>query len=581
MPAPAGRRWERPLACLGLPVSALHPIVHQPPRRTVLTAATGSSSLRVEVWGRMDAAIRFVERLWGAVWLRDPPKLLSPTLRGQVDEEARIERLARAGNASVPEVVVADVADGVAVLVERLGVGIALAELDPATVDDDALDLMWARIRDLHDAGVVHGKLDAHHVVMTDDGPIIVGFEAASITTSDRGRARDVAQMLAATAAIVGPERGVAAAARVLGDGAVAAALAYVQPKALSGWTHDAFGGPRQLERRLAELRASAEGTLSTELAAPDRLFRVHPRTLLMAIGTFVAIATLLVRIGDPSAFWDAIDGADWAFVVLAFALGMLRDVVYGITFLGNVPVRLPIWPSIELQVAMAFSNLAVPVAADSAIQVRFLQRNGLDVASAIATGGVLSTVTEIAVQVGLFIVALRLAPDTLDFGRIDATKLEVLVACVFVVLAIAAAVILGVRRVRLLVLPPVRRALRSIWHAVRSPARLALLVGGNIAAQLLTAASLVACLAAFGAHVEFWSVLAISIGVGLVSSLVPVPGGGIAVSAVGLAGMLTAVGVPQSTSAAAVLAYQVAHSYVPAIPGWFATHDLIRKRLL
>src|SRR3954454_22827462 len=97
VPAPSGRRWERPLECLGLPVSALHPIAHQPPRRRVLTAATGSSSLRVELWGRMDAAVRYVERLWGVVWLRDPPNLLSPTLRGQVHEEARIERLARAG----------------------------------------------------------------------------------------------------------------------------------------------------------------------------------------------------------------------------------------------------------------------------------------------------------------------------------------------------------------------------------------------------------------------------------------------------------------------------------------------------
>jgi hypothetical protein len=42
------------------------------------------------------------------------------------------------------------------------------------------------------------------------------------------------------------------------------------------------------------------------------------------------------------------------------------------------VPVRIPLWPAIELQSSMSFSNLAVPVAADTAhIQVRFRRRTG------------------------------------------------------------------------------------------------------------------------------------------------------------------------------------------------------------
>ena len=48
--------------------------------------------------------------------------------------------------------------------------------------------------------------------------------------------------------------------------------------------------------------------------------------------------------------------------------VGIGTDVAFGVTFLGNVPIRLPVWPSIELQSAMSFSNLAVPVAAGWAI---------------------------------------------------------------------------------------------------------------------------------------------------------------------------------------------------------------------
>ena len=39
--------------------------------------------------------------------------------------------------------------------------------------------------------------------------------------------------------------------------------------------------------------------------------------------------------------------------------------------------------------------------------------------------------------------------------------------------------------------------------------------------------------------------------------------------------------GVDPAAGAAAVLAHQLAVTYLPAIPGWFATNDLIRKGML
>ncbi len=115
----------------------------------------------------------------------------------------------------------------------------------------------------------------------------------------------------------------------------------------------------------------------------------------------------------------------------------------------------------------------------------------------------------------------------------------------------------------------------------MRSPSRVALLIAGNVTANCLYAASLLACLHAFGSAVDFWTLLALNIGISLIASLVPFPGGGTAVSAVGMSGMLAAVGVPTAAATAAVIAHQLAVSYLPAIPGWFATHDLVRKRLL
>src|SRR5215207_4647209 len=423
----------------------------------------------------------------------------------------------------------------------------------------------------LHAARVAHGKLDGKHVLV--DGTSsnaqvrIVGFDFASSSARFRQTAGDVAQLLAATTAIVGAERAVAAAVRVLGKETVAAALPVLQPAAVSGWTHGALGGRDRLDDRLDELRqvgATATGTEAPELR---RLFRVQPRSLLMAVGALIGVGVLLSRVGDPEVFWDTVKEADWWFVLLAFLLGIGTDVAFGITFLGNVPIRLPVWPSIELQSAMSFSNLAVPVAADTAMQVRFLQKNGLDLGSAVAAGGILSSVTEIIVQVGLLFLAIWLAPDSIDFGRIDTNQIVVVVLIGVLAIGVAMAVIFGVRRIRHRVLPPIQRALGTVWTAVKTPNRLALLLGGNVVAQCLYAASLLACVEAFGASINFWTLLALNIGT--------------AVSAVGLAGMITAFGVPAAAASAAVLTHQLAVTYLPAIPGWFATNDLVKKGML
>jgi undecaprenyl-diphosphatase len=300
-----------------------------------------------------------------------------------------------------------------------------------------------------------------------------------------------------------------------------------------------------------------------------------------MAVAALFAVGFLLSRVGDPEVFWDTVKGANWWYVLLAIVLGFGTDATFGITFLGNVPIRLPVWESIELQSAMSFSNLAVPVAADTALQIRFLQRNGLDLSSAVAAGGLLSTISEIIVQVGLLFLALWLAPDSIDFGRIDTEQIAWVALIVVFVLGVAVAVVFGVRRLRDKVLPPIRRASLTVWAAIRTPSRLALLIGGNVVAQCLYAASLLSCLAAFGAHVNFWTLLALNIGISVIASLVPIPGGGTAVSAVGLAGMVTAFGVTPAAASAGVLAHQLAVTYIPAVPGWFATNDLVRKRML
>jgi hypothetical protein len=92
---------------------------------------------------------------------------------------------------------------------------------------------------------------------------------------------------------------------------------------------------------------------------------------------------------------------------------------------------------------------------------------------------------------------------------------------------------------------------------------------------------SLMFCLFAFGASLSFWTILAVSIGLGTFSALIPIPGGGAAAGAVGLTGLLVGLRFPTEVAVAATLANQLVVSYVPAVPGFLATRHLLQRNYL
>jgi glycosyltransferase 2 family protein len=245
------------------------------------------------------------------------------------------------------------------------------------------------------------------------------------------------------------------------------------------------------------------------------------------------------------------------------------------------VPLRLPIVPTTELQVAMSFSNLAVPGIGGTGLQVRFLQKQGVDLSAAVAAGGLLSTLGNLAAALLLFVLALVVEPARVNLSLLPTSGLAEFTLYSGTAVAVVTAIIAGIPRLRRAVMPPLSRAASTIWTALRSPRQLALLLGGNVLAALLAAWCLEACLLAFGGHVSFWPLLAANVGVITVASIVPIPGGGSAVGTVGLTAVLVAFGVPKDVAVAAVIANQLIYFYLPAIPGWFATRDLARRDYL
>ncbi|MGZ4756987.1 MAG: lysylphosphatidylglycerol synthase transmembrane domain-containing protein, partial [Acidimicrobiia bacterium] len=261
--------------------------------------------------------------------------------------------------------------------------------------------------------------------------------------------------------------------------------------------------------------------------------------------------------------------------------ISLLTNFATAVALMGTVPINLPLVRTAELQLSMSFSNLAVPAVGGMAAQIRFLQRQGVDLASAVASGGLLINVGNIVAQVILLVFAVALSPTTLHTGKIPTDSIVEVILIALVVIAIAIGVIVGVPKVRNLVMPSIKNASATMWAAARSPRRVVELLGGNAINALMYAAVMDACLAAFGGSINFWTLLSINIFVSTIASLVPIPGGGTAVSSVGMSGALVAVGISNEVAVAAVLANQLVANFIPAVPGWWATNDLLHDDYL
>lgn len=555
----------------------------QPLHGTIMTAHDAAGPLEIRVLGRDEADAQLLARFWRFLLYKEGGTQIHLTRLEDVEHHGFALLLAARAGVRAPELVVAGSAGpDTAVGAFRPLDGTSLDELDPAAITDDVLTATWAQVAQLHDARVAHGALSARHVVVTPDGPGLTSFSSAATAATSYQRSADVAELLATTSQLVGNDRAIAAATRGVGTEELVSALPLLQVGALTPDVRPHHRKERkQFAADLTALRTAAAASIDTEEPPLQQLYRVNTTSLLMAVGTLIAVFALLGQVGDPQEFYDTIKNADWFLLFVATIISFLTNFATAIALMGTVPIPLPLVRTAELQLSMSFSNLAVPAVGGMAAQIRFLQKQGVDLASAVASGGLLTNVGNIVQSIVLLVIAVWLSPDTLQFGKIPTSSIAELVLIVIVVGLVAAAIIFGVPKVRKIVLPPLTSAMHTMREAMKSPKRVALLLGGNMINSLMYALVLLICIEAFGGSLNYWTVLALNIFIGTIASLVPIPGGGTAVASVGMSGALTAVGVPTEIAVAAVLANQLVANFIPAVPGWFATQNLLHESYL
>lgn len=539
-------------------------------RGVMLVSARSSDGhpLRIKVYGRDAWDGQLLASVWSTLWYRDTTPSTRLNRLQQVEHEAFSALLAERAGVPVLPVVAAGLATGRDALLVIEADARAVATLPDGALDDDLLAQFWAALSTLHRTGIAHGQVTADRLVVRPDGTAaLADFGAAATAARESQLLADRAQLVVSTALLVGPDRAVDAALSAIGEAGLGDVLPLLQPAALDPQIRRAV---RVEEWGVDDLRALAARRTGRQEPELEKLRRVTVGSLVKT-GLVVLVAYALIT---------AFAGIEWENVVEEFrtanvwwvlaALLIAPVIQIGQAFstmgASERPVRFG--PVLALEFAIQFLALAVPSsAARVALSVRFFQKAGASVTAATAVG-LIDSLSGFVIQALIIVVvalsgAVSLAlPASSGSASLDGHLLVV------------AAVVLAAALVLALLLPQVRRFIRSraadsrvALRVLHSRRNLAMLFLGNVAAQVLAAAVLWISLQAFGYSATLLELLLVYTLVSLFAGLMPVPGG-IGVTEAALTAGLVALGVPSSAALTAAVVFRIATYYLPPIYG-------------
>ena len=467
--------------------------------------------------------------------------------------------------------------------------------LDPAEVDDGLLRTAWEMTERLHGLGLAHGQIDGMRLRVRTDGSLaLTDFGKATIAATQPALMTDRAQVLLTTALTVGQDRAIAAARASLGDATLAEVLPFLQPAVFDRLT---MRDVKDADWSLKDLREAAASATGIEPPKLERIRRVTVRSVLTVVLIAVFAYAIIAALAgvDLQQLVDELQSADKVWLWVALLLTPVVQVFQAFSTIGASihPVRYG--PVLMLQYAIQFIALAVPSsAARIALEIRFFQRMGIEVGGATSIG-LVDSVSGFTIQILLIVIILATGlAGTLDTsggsssgsgGSSDSSS----PVWVLLVALLLIGIIIG------LAVPRYRATIKEAWpryrtkirdqrseaavalHVLRHPKKIALLFGGNLAAQVLLAVILGICLKAFGHSATLAQLILVNTFVSLFAGFMPVPGG-MGVSEAGYTAGLEAIGIPSAVAMSTAIAFRLVTFYLPPIWGAYGMRWLRQR---
>ncbi len=530
--------------------------------------------IEAAVYGRDASDAQWLRKVWRYAVYRDSGPTLMLNRLQQVEHEAYLTFLAGHAGVRVPDVVAAGRCGPShdAALVTLVPEGERLGDLSDDQVSDADIDAVFRSVLLLRQADIAHGALSPSTVVLTPAGPLLRNFRRASSSAPATRLDKDLAAAVAAVAVVVGIDRTAVVACRNFDAATVQAVLTSLQRSTIDPVTEHRSRSQKGFLKSLRESLAAQAGVEVPKLVETKRISWPN---LLMVIGSLIGLWLIIGVLTSASGSLSVIRNAQWYWVALAFVLAQLPVVTGAWALTGAVTGNIPFGRCVVLETSNLFTSFVGGDAAVFAVRVRFFQRQGRDTASAISSGAIAGTASWVMKGV-LFLVCLPFAAGDFHKPTGGGGHKDVIWLFLGVVLlvAIVAAVVALVPKIRRLATEKARPHLVTIWNDVKEiaiePRKIAYVLGGSAGSQILIALCLGASLHAVGEHASFATLVVVLTLASMIGGAAPVPGGA-GVIEVGLIAGLTAAGIPQDQAVAAVFIERFCTAYLTPIWGWAA----------
>jgi len=525
-------------------------------------------------------AVGFLTKLWQSVRLRGIDARADVSLRHSAEATALVSHAARGAGVRTARVLgMSQARDSMIVVYQRPLAASPLADIDPDTVTDEAIDTIWAQVGKAHDAGISHRSLSADTVLVGHDDLVglstvwLTSWELGEVATTELAKRIDCAQLVAMLTPIVGPERAVASAFRAVGGDGVEAFAPMLQSIVLPRSTRHAI---RASGDNLGVIRKEIVERLPDADVEPEKIARFGPRTVFMLGAGIVAAYVIFATFNTENVLVALREANPW-WLLAALGWSLATFIGAAVTLMAFSPIRLPWNRALLAQVAAAYLALAAPAGVGpAALNMRLLTRRKVPAPLAVATVALVQVSAVVVTVVGLLVLSLITGSE----GTLAALPSSSVLGGVIVTASVVAIAML-LPRVRNWALGRLRPLVRQTWprlaQVLSQPWRLALGISGNI---LLTGAyvgAFDATLRAFGQHLELIDVTVLFLLGNAVGAIVPTPGGLGAVETALTAGLFSA-GLAQPLAVSIVVIFRL-FSYWFRIPlGYFAMKFLQRR---
>jgi glycosyltransferase 2 family protein len=550
-------------------------------RRYTAVAGDGER-LDVTVFDRDQQAADFFYRVYRRLRLTSQASRSVPlTVSRAVERRALMGYAVEDAGVPTPKLLAAlRVGPEAAAVATRHCTGTTLAQL-PYPPSDELLGSVWDAVLQLHKRRVTHRSLTPDHVLVTGARRtrtvMLLEPGDGDVAASDLQIRLDLAQLTAATALLVGPQRAASLARQKLSQAMVTSLVPLLQPVLLHRSTRASL---RHRKDVLPALRKGLVGTAPEPGPELEQLERIKPRSVLTLVALVIAAYVVIGQLGRER-FIPVLRESDWRWVLAGLALSALTYAGASWSLSGFVLEKLRFARTVLAQLAGTFATLVAPAAVGGvAINIRYLHKAKVAPADA-ASSVAVSQVIALAVHMLLLIIFVAITGGAHQAPfRPPAWAYFALAAIAAVALGVLA-VPAGRRLVRSRVVPTLSQVIPRLLDIAQRPVKLAEGVGGALTVTFGYILCLQVSVLAVGAHAPFFAVAVVFLTGQAIGSVVPTPGGLGAIE-IALSGALTTIAhVPVAFALSAVLLFRLLTFWLPIPIGWVAMNYLQRHDAL